>query len=42
MMGQRLALILAIINVAFNEGWSPFIYANYQKDDFKTLLKTKG
>jgi len=41
-LAQRLALILAVINTALNQAWSPFIYANARMENFKELFQTNA
>jgi O-antigen/teichoic acid export membrane protein len=41
-LAQRLALIMAIVNTALNQAWSPFIYANAEKSGFRELFQTNA
>jgi len=37
-VASQLALILSVINNGLNQAWIPFVYANYDKENFSTLF----
>lgn len=41
-MAIRLALIIGVINYGLNQAWSPFIYDNYARSNFRSLFVTNA